>query len=272
MQTSRRQNSGCSNIGIRLAVAGVIAVFAIISFLGSREYNPVVDRDQYVAITHEQEIALGQESAPQMIQEYGGLYPDERAQAYVDNVGFTLVQESVAADTPWEWDFHVLNSEVINAFALPGGQVFISYGLLERLETEGQLAGVLGHEIVHVLARHSAERIAEGQLTQGLLEAVVVASEGDGTQVAALIAQLGNMRFGRSDELESDRIGIEVMVDAGYDPRGMVGVMEILAEASEGQAPPEFFSTHPNPDNRIQQIQEKIDEEFPNGVPEGLIR
>ena len=115
------------------------------------------------------------------------------------------------------------------------------------------------------------------ELTQGLSGAVVIAtydpdnprSQG-AAQVAALIGQLVNMKFGRDDELQSDRLGVQFMSEAGYDPRSMVRVMEILAAASEGNRPPEFFSTHPNPENRIARIQEAIAEEFPNGVPEGL--
>jgi predicted Zn-dependent protease len=160
----------------------------------------------------------------------------------------------------------------VNAFALPGGQVFITDALASRLETEGQLAGVFGHEIGHVVARHGAQRIAKSQLTNGLIGAVAVASEDQRTaMMAAMIGQLVNMKYGRNDELESDRIGVKMMADAGYDPRAMIRVMEVLAEASKGGAPPEFFSTHPNPENRIGRIQEAIDAEFPNGVPEGLI-
>ena len=89
-------------------------------------------------------------------------------------------------------------------------------------------------------------------------------------QVALLISQVVNMRFGREDELQSDSLGVRFMADAGYDPRAMLRVMEILAQASEGNRPPEFFSTHPNPENRIANIEQAIAEEFPNGVPEGL--
>ncbi|HYF39539.1 MAG TPA: M48 family metallopeptidase, partial [Gemmatimonadales bacterium] len=162
-------------------------------------------------------------------------------------------------------------------FALPGGQIFITEGLLRRLTTDGQVAGVLGHEIAHVVARHGAEHIAKQQLTQGLTGAAVLAtydpsdpSSRGSAAVAAMIGQLVNMRFGRQDELESDRLGVRFTGEAGYDPRSMTALMQILGEASEGNRPPEFFSTHPNPENRIQRIQEAIQEQYPNGVPEGL--
>jgi beta-barrel assembly-enhancing protease len=146
-----------------------------------------------------------------------------------------------------------------------------------RLETEGQLAGVLAHEITHVVARHSAEQIAKAQLTEGLTGAAVIAaydpdnpSTQGSAQVALLIGQLVNLKFGRDDELESDRLGVRWMSDAGYDPRSMASVMQILAEAGGPNRQPEFFSTHPDPGNRIARIEEAIQAEFPNGVPEGM--
>jgi predicted Zn-dependent protease len=172
----------------------------------------------------------------------------------------------------------VLNDpETINAFALPGGQVFITEGLLRRLKTDGQLAGVLGHEIGHVVARHGAEHIAKEQLTQGLTGAAVLAtydpsdpSSRGSAAVAAVIGQLVTMRFGRQDELEADRLGVRFSSEATYDPRSMIELMKILEESSKGNQPPEFFSTHPNPENRIQRIQAAIQEQYPNGVPAGL--
>jgi predicted Zn-dependent protease len=137
----------------------------------------------------------------------------------------------------------------------------------------------MGHEIGHVVARHGAEHIAKAQLTQGLTGAVVIAAYDPenpqnsqyAAQIAALIGQLVNMKYGRDDELESDQLGVRFLADAGYDPRSLIRVMEILAESSEGNRPPEFFSTHPNPENRIENIQQAIAAEFPNGVPENLL-
>jgi len=193
-------------------------------------------------------------------------------------VGERIVAQTRAGETEYDFEFNVLaDNETINAFALPGGQVFITAALFDQLQTEGQLAGVLGHEIVHVIGRHSSEQMAEMQLTQGLTGAAVMAtydpdnpSSQNTAQVALLIGQLINLKFGRDDELESDRFGVRFMSEAGYDPRGMIDVMQILASASEGDAPPAFFSTHPNPGNRIERIEEAIQAEFPNGVPEGL--
>jgi predicted Zn-dependent protease len=180
------------------------------------------------------------------------------------------VRDSVAADTPWEWEFYVLDDpETINAFALPGGQVFITTALLSELETVDEVAGVLSHEIVHVLARHSAQQLAKNQLTNGLIGAVAVATENaSAAQTAAVIGQLVNMSYGRDHEIQSDTLGVCLMLDAGYEPEAMVRVMEVLAAAGGGQRQPEFFSTHPSPDNRIQRIQEAV-ARAPEGCPQG---
>lgn len=275
----RRSNSRGSRLSIgRILVAVVIAAVSILGYLGSKVYNPVTEEDQYVAISPEQEIVLGLQAAPEMAREYGGLDPDSADQAYVDQVCERLIQHSEAQDTDWPFECHLLaDDETINAFALPGGQVFITSALFDQLETEGQLAGVLAHEIGHVVARHSAQQIAKAQLTEGLTGAVVVASydpedpsSRNAAYMATLVGQLVNMKFGRDDELQSDRLGVQFMAEAGYDPRAMIRVMEILASANQGPRPPEFFSTHPNPENRIARIQQAIEETYPQGVPPGL--
>ena len=257
---------------IRLFIALAMVAFAVISFLGSRTYNPVTGKKIYVGITPQQEIALGLQAAPQMIAQHGGELPNPDAQNYLDDVGHRLVENSFASDHGWQFEFTLLNDpQTVNAFALPGGQVFMTTGLFDRLETEGQLAGVLSHEIVHVLARHGAQRIAKDNLTQGLLRAVVVADETQSAaQIAQVLGQLVNMQYGRDDELESDKLGVQIMAEASYDPRAMMGVMAILEGEGAGQGQPEFLSTHPNPENRIGRIEEAINALFPNGLPQGL--
>jgi predicted Zn-dependent protease len=165
----------------------------------------------------------------------------------------------------------------INAFALPGGQVFITEALYRGLSGDGQtahdgrLAGVLGHEIGHVLERHGSERLAKGSLLSGIVGAAGVAG-GDinSSRMASYVANLVNMKYGRADELESDRWGIELMILAGYNPEHMTEVMDVLEASSGGGAPPEFMSTHPRPANRKAYIAAIIAEKFPDGVPTGL--
>jgi predicted Zn-dependent protease len=252
-----RQSSGGGSA--RLILGAVIALISLISYFGSSEFNPVTGEQQFVSLTVDQEIALGIQSAPSMVEQYGGLYQNSDIQNQIRRIGNRLVQDSVAGTTPWEFQFYVLDSDVINAFALPGGPVFITTGLLFQLESEDAAAGVIAHEIVHVLARHSAQRIAKSDLTNGMIGAVGVASgDRETTQAVALIGNLVNMQYGRDDEIESDTLGVCLMISAGYNPDAMVDVMEVLAQAGGGSRQPEFFSTHPNPDNRIGQIERAI--------------
>jgi len=264
-----RRRGGHSRLWIGLA----FAAFAFLSYQCSTEYNPVTGEEQHIAITPDQEIALGLKAAPEMAAQHGGLHPDEEAQALVDRVGQRLVQSSEAGKTNWQFDFHLLaDPRTVNAFALPGGQVFITAALFNRFATEGELAGVMGHEIGHVVARHSAQRMAKQQLTQGLTGAVLVAAGGGGSeaQIAAMVGQMINMKYGREDELQSDTLGVLFMSEAGYDPRSLIKVMQILEDASGGEAPPEWMSTHPSHGNRVATIQAAIDKLYPQGVPAGM--
>ncbi|HEY0782935.1 MAG TPA: M48 family metallopeptidase [Thermoanaerobaculia bacterium] len=263
--------------GGRLLIALVVAGFSLVSYFSMRVYNPVTHETQHVGVTAEQEIALGLQAAPQMAAQYGGVDPDPQDQARVDAIGQKLLAQSDAKDTPYRFEFHALaDAQTINAFALPGGQVFITAGLLHLLETEGQLAGVLGHEMGHVVARHGAQQMAKERLTQGLTGAAVLATYDPNNPasqrnaaVAALVGRLVNMRFGRQDELQADQLGVRLMAQAGYDPRAMIQVMQILEKAAPGRQV-EFFSTHPNPEHRIDRIQAAIATAFPSGVPGGL--
>ncbi len=266
------------SLGLRLIIGIGMAAFSLFSYFKSASVNTVTGEKQYIKISPQQEVAMGLQAAPQMAQQYGGLTRDANAQALVESVCRRLAALPKVRESGYPFEFHVLADEkTINAFALPGGQTFITMALLRRLDSEGQIAGVMGHEIAHVLARHSAERMAKQELTQGLSGAAVLATydpsnpRSMGTaQVAMMIGNLVTMKFGRDDELESDNLGVRFMAEAGYDPRGMVRVMEVLASAGGGSRQPEFFSTHPNPDNRIARIKTAIDKLYPNGVPQGL--
>ncbi len=244
----------------RLVIAALIALMAIIAYYSSTSENPLTGEKQRVAMSPEQEIALGYRAAPQMAARMGGVSQNERARARVRRLGEVLVARSVAARSPYKFSFHVLaDARTVNAFALPGGPIFITEGLLRLLKSEAEVAAVLGHEIGHVIARHSSERLAKQQLTQGLLGALVIGS-GDYTtaQIGQVVGGMISMSYGRDDELESDALGIRIMAEGGYDPRAMIRVMEVLAKASGGSRQPEFFSTHPAPENRIARIKEEI--------------
>ncbi len=243
---------------IRILIGLAIVAFAFFKKWGNTETNPYTGRKQVISMNAEEEIAIGLQSAPQMAQQHGGLHPDNRMQDFVDMVGNKLVQNSIAKETPYKYEFHLLADErAINAFALPGGQIFITYALFSKLETEDQLAGILGHEIGHVLGRHSAERIANTEFWQTLATGASVGADAGG--LVSGIGQNTLLTNGRGDELESDELGVIFMINSGYDPYELIDVMEILKEAAGPNRVPEFQSTHPDPDNRIERIKAVIE-------------
>ncbi|GAA4358330.1 M48 family metallopeptidase [Hymenobacter saemangeumensis] len=265
--------------GFRFIIALVIAGFSLITYWCKREANPVTGEMQHVNMSAEEEVALGLQAAPQMAQQYGGIHPDRQAGAAVQQIGQQLVQASGAGNSPYRFDFHLLADEqTINAFALPGGQIFITAGLLKHLKSKAQVAGVLAHEIGHVIGRHSAEQLAKAQLTQGLAGAAGIAAYDPNrpgrsvanAAVAAAVAKLLTLRFGRDDELESDRLAVKYTGAAGYDPRAMIQVMQILEQQGGGGRGPEFLATHPNPGNRVGVLEEEIQKQYPSGLPGGL--
>lgn len=260
-----------SGIPIKLLIAVVLAGFALCKYYSNSTTNTITGETQHIAMSPEQEIALGLQSAPQMAQEMGGLSSNQQAAAIVKQVGQKVVQNSAARQTPYQYDFHLLaDPQTINAFALPGGQIFITEGLLMRLTTDGQslnedmLAGVLGHEVGHVVARHSAERMAQMELAQGLTGAVTMAtydpSNPNTAYIAQSVANMITMKYGREQELQSDNLGVRFMLEAGYNPEYLIQVMEVLKQAAGPNRTPEFQSTHPDPENRQAEIQKAIEE------------
>ena len=247
-------------LNLRVIIGLVIAAVTLFGYFFNTSTNPVTGEKQHVNMSAAQEVALGLQAAPQMAAEYGGESPDARATAAVQQVGQRLVAaNNLAQKTSYLYQFHLLaDDQTINAFALPGGQVFITMGILKNLKTEAELAGVLAHEIGHVVGRHSAEQVAKSQLTQGL------------TGAAAMIAKLVSLRFSRNDELAADDFAVKFTPAAGYDPRAMINVMQMLNQQGGGSNPPEFMSTHPNPGNRIEELQKDIQQAYPQGVPAGL--
>jgi predicted Zn-dependent protease len=267
-----------SSLLIRLGIGAIFAIFGMFNYFTNVSENPITGEQQRVQLSPEQEVVIGRQSAPQMAEQHGNLYPDQTLQDYVDEVGNRVVQNSAAKGSPYPFEFHLLRDpQTINAFALPGGQVFLTAALLGKLNSEAQLAGVLGHEVGHVIGRHGAEHLAKQQLGGALVNAVGIASsDGSGGQQAAILAQavnqMVNLKYGREDELESDRLGFQFMTQAGYNPVGIVELMQILDDArGNAGGQPEFMSTHPDPGNRIEQLTAIIEQTYPNGVPGQLL-
>jgi beta-barrel assembly-enhancing protease len=244
----------------RWLIAFAIAAFGFISYCSTTSENPVTGEKQRVRLTPEEEIALGRQLAPRMAAQMGGISKGPHAQR-VERIGQRIVERSSAAKTPYKYNFYVIaDPRTVNAFALPGGQIFITEALLGLLESDHEVAAVLGHEVGHVLARHSAEHLAKQQLTQQIISAVIVGSGSyEAGQLANLAGSLVNMKHGREDELESDSLGLRLVREAGYDPSAMIRVMQVLEKASGGSRQPEFASTHPSPANRTQRIREQLE-------------
>jgi predicted Zn-dependent protease len=256
-------------IGTRLLIGIAIALVGWFMYMNQVEENPVTGKKQHVAISPDQEIKLGLESAPQMSREMGGEVPssDPRGQV-VQNLGNYLVQNTVAKKSPWQFKFHLLaDDKTVNAFALPGGQIFITLGLLDKLENEAELAGVLGHEMGHVIERHTAEQMAKDQLGKTMVVAVGAAASDHGSSplmIAAFVNQMIQLRYSRNDESEADEWGIKLMSEAGFNPRAMIQVMQVLKAVGGGGHQVEMFQTHPNPDLRMEQIEDYLKKNPPD--------
>ena len=268
---------------LRLLAGLAIAAVALITYFSRTQVNPVTGEKQRVAMSVDQEKALGLQAAPEMASKMGGVVnpkSDPDAQL-VAEVGHKLVRSTEASKSPYvgNFNFYLLDDRnTVNAFALPGGQIFITRALFDKLQNEADLAGVLGHEVGHVIHRHSAEHMAKGQLGQMLVGAVAVGASderGRGTMAAmaaAMANQMLQLKYGRSDETESDTYGLKLMTQAGYDPRGMLNVMQVLKEAGGGRKQSEWTASHPLPENRITEIKETIARLYPSGVPTSLTR
>jgi predicted Zn-dependent protease len=256
----------------RLVIAALMVGFALISYFAlPKVTNPETGESYRRAMSVDQQKALGLEAAKQMIPQMGGAADPDRDPdaALVRQVGGRIVQQTGAQTTPFADSFQfwlIEDPSTINAFALPGGQVSITRGLYNRLENEAQLAGVLGHEVGHVIAEHSAQQMAKGQLGQMIVGAVAVGAsdeQGRGQSAAAAAAmanQMIQLSYGRDDERQSDDIGLRYMTQAGYDPHGMLGVMQVLKEAAGSGRQPEFLSSHPHPETRLETIQKYLEE------------
>ncbi|MEL7187626.1 MAG: M48 family metalloprotease, partial [Pseudomonadota bacterium] len=235
--------------------AFLILVFA---FLAGCSVNPVTGENQLVFMSTADEIALGQQNYSPMQQSQGGEYDvDPGLTQYVQNVGQKVAAQS-NVDLPYE--FVVLNNSVPNAWALPGGKIAINRGLLTEMNSEAELAAVLGHEVVHAAARHTAQQQSRAMLMQvGVLGTAIAARDNDyGNLIvggANLLAQAGLARYGRGAELESDLYGMQYMAKAGYDPQGAVELQETFVRLSEGRRTDwlsGLFASHPPSRERVE--------------------
>lgn len=236
-----------------------LSLILLLTALTGCAVNPVTGERQLMTVSTEQELQLGAQNYAPMLQSQGGEYDvDPALTTYVRSVGQKL---AAVSDVPLPYEFSVLNNSVPNAWALPGGKIAINRGLLTEMSSEAELAAVLGHEIVHAAARHSAQQMSRGQLLQGLVLATSVATSDSSygnlaVGGAAIGAQLISTKYGREAELESDKYGMKYMSKAGYDPQGAVSLQETFVRLSEGRNQDwlsGLFASHPPSQERVRE-------------------
>jgi beta-barrel assembly-enhancing protease len=209
------------------------------------------------------DVQLGRKNA-QLLEQQLPLCKDPKVDEYLTKLGMRLVSKLPTRGVQYPWEFHCVNDKSINAFALPGGFVFVNRGAIEVSESEAQLAAVMGHELSHVALRHGTAQASKAQFAQGaagILGGLFGGSTGGDllTEGVALGAGGLLLRYSRGDETQADVMGTQVIYDAGYDPRAMAQFFEKLQAETAGKNPPQFLSDHPNPDHRVERVDEEID-------------
>ena len=257
-----------------------VAILILLAFVfAGCSVNPVTGKNEIMIFSDSQEINFGSEADPDIVWQFGGAYSDNQLKAYVNNVGQKVAASSDRANIPYH--FKIVDNSEVNAFALPGGYVYITRGLLVKLENEAQLAATLGHEIGHVNAKHSMKNLQQQlgfSMIMSILDQAASGSEKyqqwrglirTGSSVAFSAVSLG---YGRDNELQADALGTKFADKAGYDPQGMIQLLEILKSLSESEpsAVEVFFMSHPKTSIRITEVNTEI-AKLPIQQPKGIL-
>ena len=231
--------------------------------------NPVTGQRQLMLVSESGEISADQQNSPHQFSSDYGAAQDQALNKYVAQVGSALSGVSHRPNMPYT--FRAVNATYVNAYAFPGGSIAATRGILLELKNEAELSGLLGHEIGHVSARHTAERMSKGMILSGILTGAVIYSDsrgGDWTDVVNIGGQFAAgallAHYSRDDERQADALGMEYMAKAGYNPEGMVGLMEVLVGLSDHKpsAIEMMFATHPMSDERLQTARDKTSVEY----------
>ena len=233
----------------------IVVCVMLLSFVAGCATNPVTGKSELQILGPDWEANAGLQAAQEVDKEFAGSDINPQLQSYVDSVGQKIA--AVSHTPELNFSFKVVDHNSVNAFALPGGYIFITTGMLKELNTEAQLAGICAHEAIHVTARHAAARISQQTVVGSLFTLVSSEKTAGAVQIGKIVNNLAQLKFSREDEKEADQYGLDYLVKAGYTPYGMVETMEIL-NRQEGSRTIEFLSTHPNPKNRIELIKAEI--------------
>ena len=224
--------------------------------------NPVTHKREFNIVSESQEIQIGQQSHPQIVRQFGIYDEKPELNRLVDTIGRRLAAASDRPGLPWT--FTVLDTPMVNAMALPGGYIYITRGMLERINSEDELAGVLGHEITHVTARHAAQQISRAQLAQfGMVLGAVIAGP-EATQAYGQLAELGlNLlfqRYSRGQESQADLVGTDYVARAGWNPVGSERMLMTLQRLDKNPASgiERYFQSHPDPAKRVRDVEKKL--------------
>lgn len=231
--------------------------------------NPITGQEELIFYPEEQDIEIGKQYAPMVEKELNGRIEDQVLQNYIDSVGQKVAKISHRPD--FDYHFVAVNDKSVNAVALPGGYIFITRGMLSKMENEAQLAGVFGHEIVHVVARDTANMMSK-QIGIDLLFAVAMTqtSSRGAVTMADLARQIVLLKYSRNDERDADTYGMDYMVRAGYNPNGAVETMRMLEQEDSVRAV-EFMSSHPSPENRVSYLQARVRTHYFNSINDTII-
>jgi len=236
-----------------LLIAGVILAGLVVLILAMSQKNPYMGQVLPHTMTPEEESALGTQLAPLMSEELEGLDGDTEAQGMVSVAGDRIAGAATASGSAYRFQFHVLaDTAMAEAYALPGGPIFITRGLLDRLENEAQLAGVIAHQVAHVLARHAAKRFTRSDTSEAAIEKVL------------------ELTYGAKEETEADTLSVRLLGNAGYDPRALIELLRVAEEATRLSGGKGFSLRHPFPEDRRKLLNETIAHTYPQGIPNTL--
>lgn len=248
-----------------LRIASVLFGLLAAALLAGCGTNPVTGRSQLIMMGEQEEQQMGLQAYRETLAQKT-VSRDPAQNARVQRIGKRIALATGRSD--YQWEFRVIRDKEINAFCLPGGKVAVNTGLLDFVQSDDELAAVVGHEVAHAIARHGAERMSQNMAAEvgvAVLGAVISAKSSSGGAVAAGLLGAGAtygvlMPFSRLHESEADHMGLIYMAAAGYDPNAAVGLWSRMAEKNKGQKLPEFFSTHPSDETRVKEIESEIPE------------